>query len=314
MSSLIVLQQMLVLFAMMLIGYFVYKKSWVDDHSASSINKLVVNIFNPVLIVNSVLNKKKPDDLNVMWQNLSFTFIYYILLIVLSFVVVFLLRLEKKEGYKYQMMLIFSNCGFMGIPLIKGIMGDEYVIFVTMYVMGFNILIYTYGLYLAKKSGDNVTPGEGIGKTLKSIFLNSGVIACIIALIIYIAGVSLPDPVITFAGYVGNTTVPLAMMAIGFSLARMPLKEILGDPKGYIFTAIKMFIIPIAAALILKVIPLNIDDGVRKVFMFMIMVPIGSMVPMMAQEYGGDKGTCGKVTVLTTVVALFSIPIVSLFM
>lgn len=314
MSTFIVFQQMLVLFAMIFIGYFVYKKKWVGDISAASINKLVVNIFNPVLIISSILGKEKPEDLSIMWQNLALVIIYFAGLIILSMVVSAALKFDKKEAPKYQMMLVFSNTGFMGIPVIKGVLGDHCVIYVTIYVVVFNLLIYTYGIYLAKKSNENAVEKIGLTKTLKSIFLNVGVIAAVIALVIYVTGIKVPAAVENFAGYVGNATVPLSMMAIGFSLARMPIKEIFGGTKAYIFTVIKMLIIPIAGVMALRLVPIAIDENVKHVFIFMLSMPIGSIVSMISQEYGNDKGTCGKVTVITTVVSLVTIPIVAIFM
>ena len=51
----IIFGQMLVLLTMMLTGAFVYKKKWLGEEGSANISKLVVNVFNPLLVIGGVL-------------------------------------------------------------------------------------------------------------------------------------------------------------------------------------------------------------------------------------------------------------------
>ncbi|MBR3770136.1 MAG: AEC family transporter, partial [Lachnospiraceae bacterium] len=146
----VIFGQMLVLLAMMALGYFSYKKSWVTDDTAGHLSKLVVNIFNPILVVNGVLGQNSADaGADVVW-NILFMVLYFVILLVVGFLLPALLRPEKSHKNIYRLMTIFSNVGFMGIPVIKSILGDEAMIYVAFYILGYNIMLYTVGMFLAQ--------------------------------------------------------------------------------------------------------------------------------------------------------------------
>ncbi len=57
MNFFVVLQQMLALFAMIFIGFYAYKVNWVTQDTSDRLSKLLVNILNPALLINGVLDK-----------------------------------------------------------------------------------------------------------------------------------------------------------------------------------------------------------------------------------------------------------------
>lgn len=95
-SAFIILQQMLVLFGMMLVGYFCYKINWIDDHTYGKLSKIVVNILNPLLVIDGVLGKNTGEDLNKLAINFGMMILYFIFLIIISIPVVKILRTERK--------------------------------------------------------------------------------------------------------------------------------------------------------------------------------------------------------------------------
>ena len=52
-------------------------------------------------------------------------------------------------------MMIFSNVGFMGIPVISALYGSGVIIYIVFYMLGYNFLLYTYGIILAKRSAQS---------------------------------------------------------------------------------------------------------------------------------------------------------------
>ena len=61
-SAIVIFQQMMVLFGMMLVGFFCYKWDWIDVHSYGKLSKIVVNILNPLLVIDGVLGKSRDDS------------------------------------------------------------------------------------------------------------------------------------------------------------------------------------------------------------------------------------------------------------
>lgn len=312
MNIFVVIQQMLVLLVMMLIGYIVFRIKWLDANACSKMSKIVVNILNPCLMINGVLGKEGNLEGNMLFQTLVLVVVYYGALILLSGPVASILRVKKKHHNLYRLMLIFSNVGFMGIPVITSIYGKETMLLIAFYNLGYNLLLYTYGIYLASTGGDAEEKTEAVkGGSWKKL-LNLGVASCVISILIFLSGATMPDSVCTFFDYVGNAAVPLSMILIGASVAQGGKKEFFLDRKMYVFMAIKMLAIPVAAALLMRLLPW--PAMVEGVFILMLAMPVGSIVVMLATESGADEIECTKGSILTTLLSVLTIPIVSLFL
>ncbi len=309
MSAFIVLQQMLVLFTMMAIGYILWNIHWLDEDSCKGISKLVVNVFNPLLLIASIVGYDFKSGEIFLGQNMAFVLIYFVVLFVAGYMITFLLRIKKPQRNFYQMMTMFSNIGFIGIPLVRALLGREYVIYIAFYTLVYNVLIYTYGIYLAIKT--NELPGEQMVFPIRKI-LNPGVIGCVVAILIFVLDIPVAEPIVTFSNYMGDTCIPLSMILIGTSVAKMDGKKLFSTGKMYVFLAIKMLLLPIAAAIICKGLP--VDAGVYKVFIIECSVPIGSMITLIAQEYGKKDDSAVIGVVLSTVLSVITIPIVAIFM
>lgn len=310
----IILAQMLMLFAMMLVGYFVWKKKWFDEPAYQKLSKIVVNILNPLLVVYGVLDKNSEGNAELILQNIGFVLFFYLLLIVIGVVFVWILRPQKADRRLYRLMTIFPNVGFMGIPVITSIFGMESMIYVVFYMLGYNLLLYTYGLVLAKKAGEdagNISTGQADEKPWKRM-VNPGVIAAVIAVLIFMLQISVPEPVVTFCDYMGNAVIPLSMMLIGMSIAKADFKTIFSNPKMYGFTALKMILLPITMTLLLK--PLPADPVVFGVFVLQLAMPVGSIITLIAKENGADETTCTNGIVLTTLTSIVTIPLVCMFL
>lgn len=345
----IIFGQMLVLLAMMAVGFFCYKKSWVSDETAGHLSKLVVNVFNPILVVNGVLGQNSADAGNGVAWNIMFIVAYFILLMVVGSFLPALLRPQAKHRSIYRLMTIFSNVGFMGIPVIKSIFGDGAMIYVAFYILGYNIMLYTVGMFLAQKAGDEnrmhavsyleamAANGEGkrtvaeeqqevrgmltlekkngVAEFFKRL-INPGVVAALIAVVIFAFGIQMPEPVITFCDYMGNTTIPLSMIMIGISMAQANLRDVFTDWRIYVFIVLRMIALPILVTFALKsVVAANaIDPVVFGVFIVELGMPVGSIIVMMTREKGADAAYCTRGVVLSTLASIVTIPLICAFL
>lgn len=301
-------QLLVVLFAMMLTGYAAYKGKWLNDNAYSKICGLIVHVFNPLLIISGVVGKDLSETGSLISQNLLLVLIMFGSLILVSIPIPVILHIAKPKRNLYRLMLIFSNLGFMGIPLITTLYGGNRVIFVSFYVLVFNVLAYTLGIYLLSSSG-----GRQGTFSIHKVF-NFGTAACIISIILFYFRIPVSDSVDTFVSYMGNAAVPLSMMMIGASLAKSDLKILFKKFSDYKFIVIKMLVIPIAFVLILK--NFTFDQTLLGIFMLMVSMPVASVVPMLSEQYGapGDGQEASRIVALTTIVSLFSLPIVSFFL
>ena len=304
MNTFIVFQQMLILLAMMVIGYVSFRKDWLDRNAYTKLSKIVVNILNPLIIINGVMERDSGESTEKIVLNLMFIVLYFVILILASFLVVRLLKVEARHSHLYRMMMVFSNVGFMAIPLVSSVYGEECVFYVSFYILIYNILLYTYGIHL-------ISGGKKEKTDLKKL-MNPGVAACLVSVVVFAGNIPAAESVKSFTGYMGNAAIPMSMMLIGASIAQANLKELLGEAKIYAFLAIKLLIIPMTAALVIRNFALPAE--LAGIFVFMLGMPVGSIVVPLAAEYGADETCCTRGTVLSTLFSIVTIPLVSLFL
>lgn len=304
MDTFVVLQQMLILLAMMAIGYYSYRKEWIDRNAYGRLSKIVVNILNPLIIINGVLGRNGGENGEKVFINLLLIILYFIILIAASFLVVRLLHVKPAQNHLYRMMTVFSNVGFMAIPLVSSVYGEECVFYVSFYILIYNILLYTYGIHL-------ISGGKKEKTDLKKL-MNPGVAACLVSVVVFAGNIPAAESVKSFTGYMGNAAIPMSMMLIGASIAQANLRELLGEAIIYAFLAIKLLIIPVTAALVIRNFALPAE--LAGIFVFMLGMPVGSIVVPLAAEYGADETCCTRGTVLSTLFSILTIPLVSLFL
>lgn len=322
----IIIGQMLMLFAMMLIGYVIWKRNWMDENAYQKLSRIVVNIFNPVLVIYGVAGKSSAGNTGLLLQNLMFVVLFYGLLWIMGYVILIVVRPRKEERKLYRLMTMFPNVGFMGIPVITSIFGNDSMIYIVFYMLAYNLLIYTYGIILARKAGEEMYPVSDIqrdtgtkGNNKKKLgipwkrMLNSGVIASVAAILIFLLQIPLPDIVVDFCDYMGNATIPLSMMLIGISIAKVNLRVIFTNVKIYLFTAVRMVAFPIAMIFLIKQL-VSVDTMVFGVFALQMAMPVGSIVTLIAKENGADEACCTNGIVLSTLLSIITIPIVCIFL
>lgn len=280
----LLLQQMLALFVLMLLGYLCGKKGVLDKTTTKKISWLVVNVANVGLILKAGLDNKNeiPGENLLLVGGLALG--TYAVLILIA---VFLPRIlgVKKENYGiYRVMLIFSNIGFMGMPLLAAMKGGEAVLYAAIFQFLFNILIYTYGISVMQPGNEGMD-GKKEHFQWKNM-CNPGVAACVTTLFLFLGKVDMPDFVDTVILNLSNLTAPLSMLVIGQSFTAFRLKELFSDIRLLIFAGIKMLLLPIVGMFLLKQCIAN--ETILMVCLVMLSTPVGSMTAMLAQQYDAN--------------------------
>ena len=142
--------------------------------------------------------------------------------------------------------------------------------------------------------------------SLKSL-VNPGMVCSVAALAIVLLDIRLPDFIETAITCLGNAASPLALILVGFSLARADIKSILRDKRLYVFSFIKLLVLPLLMLPAVRM--LTGDRAVIVVCMAMFGMPVGSMILMLGNERGIDGTTCGAAIILSTVLCVFTIPV-----
>lgn len=290
--------QMLAFLLMIGAGYFITRRGMMDGHTNSQMSGLLVNVFNPLLIVSSAANAVgliSPDTMRTVGLIACGMFAVFILAGMLLSPV---FERDQDQRKIFQLMFVFSNLGFIGIPVVSGIIGEEYVVYVTEFILIYTILLYTYGVGLLSRKFSL--------SALKEM-VNPGTVLSAAALVIIIWEIQIPDFLKTAAAYLGNVTSPMALIAIGFNLAQSELKKIFGQLRLYLFAAVKLLILPLLLLPLLKAV--TSDIHLISVCMVMFGMPVGNIPLMLRMQKGIDVSAGSAAIILTTVLCVFTIPI-----
>lgn len=297
MALLTVFFQMLALLIMIGIGYYLAKTGMLDAHTNSQMSKMIVNVFNPLLVLSGAaeaVGQISLDMLGLVGLIAAGMFLFFILagMVLSPF-------FDKEKGQRkiFQMMFVFSNLGFIGIPVVTSILGAQYVVYVTEFMLIYSLVFYTYGITLMN--------GKFSLSSLKEM-ANPGTIFGVAALGIIIFEIQLPDFVKTAIAYMGGIASPMALAAVGFALAHSDFRQIFGQLRLYVFAAVKLLALPLLMLPILKIFA---PGELAAVCMIMFGMPVGNMPLILGNQKGIDGATCSAAIILTTVLCVITIPV-----
>lgn len=290
--------QIIVLFLIMIVGFFARKRSIINAQINKGLTEILLNITLPFMIVSSFNFSFSID----MLQKSGVILIYSICIFIISFLLGKILYLKYSERIKSVLVFsaMFSNCGFMGFPLIESIYGKEGVFYASIFNMAFTILIWTVGvgLFTGKKDISSV----------KKALLNSGTIAVYIGLFIFLFSIHLPVPIYKTLEMVGGITSPLSMIVIGAMLGEMNIKEVLTNMTAYFSSLTRLIIVPLAVFVSLKL--LGARGMILGVLVLLAGMPVAANTAIMSEKYGADSALASKCIFISTVLSTLTIPLI----
>ena len=304
----VLINQLIQLFIIICIGFIAYKVNIFNEKSTKALNRFLLDITLPLMMIDSVLSMKQRPEASEVTSLFSASLIFYLVMPILAFVIVKIMlktmNIVRSRQGAYMFMLIFSNVGFMGMPILQaacGPQGDTAVFYAAVLNIFFNLSAFTYGVIMI-----------GYGSTVKTAFklkslLSPGIISAVLAIVIYLLNIHFPSTIESVIGTVGGLTSPLAMILVGATLASIKLSEVFNEWKIYVFSIIKQFILPI---LLYPVFKLFLGDSLLFNVLFIeFLMPIANTALMLSGEYGGDTKFISKSIFISTAMSLVTMPL-----
>jgi len=314
MDILIVLQQMAMIFILISIGIILFKKQLLSEHTSTQISGLIVNVTNPALLVSSAFSEGPRASLQELGTAFAAFAVVFAILIAAGFLIPYILRVPKGYHYAYQLLTIFGNVGFIGIPLAQAVLGPESLIYVSIYNLLFNILIYTVGISLLQRAANRASQPQINREKTNSIkkLINAGTISAVATIFFYLCDFDVPTILPSTLNYMGQATTLLSMLVLGVSVAQMTPRNIFSHPQLYGFTLLRQILLPIL--LIMAFRPLIDNPLILSTLALMLAVPAANMPLMLSKQLHAETETISQGIILTTVLSLVTIPVVSLFL
>lgn len=302
------LQQVLVLFLMILIGYFIKWKGIVTSAIEKEVSSLVLNVALPAFLLRSMSFPFSVEAMVKSGSLILISFLVYGICIALSKGVSQLMGLKGEVRNVTEYALTFSNVGYMGYPVVYAVLGDEGVFYAALYNLSFNILVWTYGIALLQRGlahKEHKTP-------IHQLVLNPGIGAIALGYVLFLTGYTLPSFLDVTLDMIGGTTTPLSMMFIGFILTDVPLSRLFSDYKSLIIALIRLLIIPLGVYGVLKLIGLS--EFMLSIPVIIAAMPVAANTAIFASKYGADYRYGSQLIFVSTLLSVGTIPLVLFFM
>ena len=285
------------LFLIILVGVYAAKKRIITKEINKGLTNILLKITLPCLVVSSFIFDLS-DELK---DNIIRCFIYSPLVLIISIVISYILLIPIKGEKKIiiQFANVFSNCGFIGFPIVFSIYGNEGVIYASIFNLFFTAFLWTYGVILFN--------GKMKREDIKKVLLNPAIVAVFIGLIIMIFGFDIPSVLSSTLDLVGNMTSPLSMIIVGVILGNAKIISYLKDKTIYYSAFLKLIIMPCILILISKL--LKDTSLVIKTLIIVTAMPAGAMTSILAESFDKESEYSAVIVFITTLFSVITFPI-----
>lgn len=291
-------QQVLVLFVLIGVGFACGKKGILTDISSKKITDIVLYVVTPCVMISAFQREFSVELLG----NILITVVCATAIIFATVFISKLIFRDKNEARKrvLQFSTIFSNCGFMSLPLQKAILGNDGWFYGSIFVAVFNVIVWSYGLVMM--SGDKKQ------LSIRKIAFNPGIAGVLLALILFVLRIHLPYIIIQPVEYLAALNTPLPMLIIGFYLSQADLKKAFTDAGAYLAMAVRLAAVPLLAMVVMWA--LNVDKTIMIACVIASAAPTAATTTMFAAKFNRDVELSVSVVASTTLVSIVSMPLV----
>lgn len=291
-------QQVGVLFILIAVGFGCGRAGLITKHASKKMTDIVLYVVTPCVMVSAF---QREFSVALLGKVLLAALTALGILTVSTLIVRLVFRSKDEARRKVlQFAVIFSNCGFMSLPLQKALLGEDGWFYGSIFVAVFNVFCWTYGL--VDMSGDKKQ------LSVKRLALNPGIIGVTVAVILFIAQIKLPTIIIDPVTHLANLNTPLPMLIIGFYLSRADFKKAFTDKGAYLAMLFRLIIIPLAAAAVMAL--LRMDAKMVIAFTIACSAPTAATTTMFAAKFRRDVSLSVSVVTASTLFSIITMPLI----
>ena len=286
-------------------GYLLIKGKVLKEKDAGVISKLLLRIGMPFLVLACTLDITFTAELT---KNILITAgVGIVVTFAAYFACIFIVGKKKEEKVQrmQRLAIVFSNNGFLGIPLAKAVFGDSlavtYLIIINVIT---NVLLVTLGAALISGDKKLISP--------KKLLLNPVVIAFALGLALNLLGVTAYVPEIgAYSTHLSNIVTPLSMTVLGMKMALINPLKLFSKLPTYFVSVFKLIVLPtvaVAIVVVLKMFGMADTDMLLGTFIAFA-TPTSGLASTFADQYDGDMDGAVSYTLGTTIFSVLTIPV-----
>lgn len=302
-SASVIAFQAVVMFILLFVGYFLYRKKLLGEEATRQLSNITISIINPIVIFNSYQTEFNSDMLFGLLCAMALALAAQGIFVIAAHIAV---RKGRANSSIERFAFAYSNCAFMGIPLVEAVFGSEGVFFLTAYITMFNIFMWTHGVCVMSSEKGGI-------KQFARVLVSPSMLAIALGLVTFFTGFRLPSVIQLPLNYLGATNTPLAMLVSGATIAKAGLLGGFKLKRVYYVQMFKLVIIPVLLCAVF--IPLRIfgiSGTVINVILIAAAAPTASATIMFSYKYGHDAEYAAHHFTVSTILSILTMPLILL--
>lgn len=294
----ILLQQTIIMFALMLLGLLLSRRGMITEQGSRDLSNVLLYAVIPCVILRSYMSEFSTEKLRAVGLSALIAVIAFAASIAVAYLTCG--TRHRIENFA----VAFGNAGFIGIPLVTAVFGPEAAFYVVSFSTFANLLQWTYGIVII--SGKKET------MNLRMVFVNPVFISMVIGIALFVLQPTLPTVVTGTIGYIADGNTVLAMIILGYYLSKVQLRGLFADVRLYLFSALRLLVVP--AVTILVFLPFPFARGeITLITLIAAATPIASSTAIFAQKFDQDYRRAVSYVCLSTILSVATLPLVMLF-
>lgn len=302
--GLTVANQVAIMVIMIAIGFFCYKKELLTEAGVKSMSAILLNVVTPCMLINAY---QQDFNTELAVKFLTAAGAAVLLHLIMIAIVWFVFKRQENPMVKKvnTFLSVYSNCGFMGLPLLNAALGDEGVFLGSAYLAVFSLMYWTQGVY--------VFSGDKRDMISKKAILNPGVLGVLIGLVFFFGRIKLPGLIGTTVSGIAALNTPVAMFVIGSFLAKTKVKSALKNPNVWLVTVLRLLVLPLISLGVLFVLTKTgiADPLAAMAVLLQVSAPCATVGSLFAVKFGYDPTYASEVIAISTLLSMITIPLMA---
>lgn len=295
-----VLKQLFVLYTFLALGFFFGRWKREQASHTGLLSFLLVNLFLPAKVFGTFSKNFTVDYIRYNYTTILISVTLLLLLALLAAPISRLLSQKPYERNVYRYSLTISNYAYMGYVLAEELFGAQGLTDLILFCIPFAIYTYTFGYAML----------TGKGTSIRRV-INPMTVAILCGIAVGLSGLPVPAILTQMLSSASSCVGPLSMLLTGMTLSAFALRELICDGKAYIFSALRLVILPLGVLGFCLLLGLTglVPDSVLPSAVMMACMPCGLNTIVFPKLVGEDCRIGARLALLTHLFSCLTIPI-----
>ncbi|UCD15878.1 MAG: AEC family transporter [Candidatus Omnitrophota bacterium] len=286
------------------LGFFLYRKKYIEKASLEFLTFFVIHISIPFLIFSHLIESLKGVSIHNLGVFLAISFFVFFAGIILGLLFSFkpIVGANRREFISG---VSFQNAGYLpmniAVFLFPPDLREKFLVYIFLYLLGFNIIMWSVGSYFIFKSkGDNFK--------LKSIFTPPVLSTVAAVILVYTSASSfIPHIILVPMRMIGDTSFVFSMIILGCWLAQVSMRGVYRRLicLGWL-SFLKLMVMPLI--FLVFIIKFGIFSLLGLFILLQAAMPSAASLPIIVDLRGADSEFISKGVFITHLLSIFTIP------